>query len=77
MGGWLSLTQLGLAPNKKHQALLGALTFGHMRSFAIIAIILLNYNNFIISNHFLSIRIRAKFFICSVEQSRLEAATMY
>jgi hypothetical protein len=24
MSGWLDLTQLGLAPNQKHQALLGA-----------------------------------------------------
>jgi len=27
MGGWLILTQPGLAPDKKHQAALGALTF--------------------------------------------------
>jgi len=26
MGGWLNLTQWGLAPHKKHQASLGALT---------------------------------------------------
>jgi len=26
MGGWLILTQPGLAPDKKHQAALGALT---------------------------------------------------
>ena len=27
MGGWLSLTQQGLTPCQKHQALLGVLTF--------------------------------------------------
>lgn len=29
MSGWLDLTQLGLAPNQKHQALLGAPKIGH------------------------------------------------
>jgi len=29
MSGWLDLTPLGLAPNQKHQALLGAPKFVH------------------------------------------------
>jgi hypothetical protein len=36
MSGWLDLAQLGLAPNQKHQALLGAPKIVHMLNFLVL-----------------------------------------